>query len=214
MPGIRNPAFAALLLVLSACASAPPPGFGIEPDPAVGAAVAATARAVAGREVAVVVHVGHAVCAELRPDRSVHVWRGLLLRTQDARELAFALAHELAHEALAHPFPARGAARDVEQELAADARAREILAAAGFDPAAGAVLLRALREEATAMGADEVATAELDRRLVAFGAVLRPRNVGLPDPWRAVWLERRGAWLADDPASGDPRRLAAATRAR
>jgi hypothetical protein len=211
MPRTRTSAVASLLLLLAACASGPSRQTGLEPDPAVRGAVAATARAIAGRDVPVVVHVGHAVRAELRPDRSLHVWRGLLLRTYTEGELAFALAHELAHAALGHPFPDRGAERDVEQELAADARARESLAAAGFDPAAGADLLRALRDEAVAMAADAIAVAEIDRRIAAFASP-SGASVRADDAWRAVWLERRSAWLAADPASADPQRLAAVER--
>lgn len=209
------------VLLLVACAAVPPFADRIEPDASVREAVAATARTVALREVAVVVHVGHAVRAELRPDRSLHVWRGLLLRTVDEGELAFALAHELAHDALAHPFPARGDARDVGQELAADARARDSLATVGFDPAAGASLLRALREEAWVADADASSLAELDRRIAAFGDIDPSHGVRSDDPWRAVWQSHRDAWLAADPASGDAKRravlerhVAAARRAR
>jgi predicted Zn-dependent protease len=211
MAGIRNPAVWSLLL-LAACASGPGRRIGLEPDAEVREAVATTARAIAGHDVAVVVHVGHAVRAELRPDRSLHVWRGLLLRTRDADELAFALAHELAHDALAHPFPPRGAERDVEQEMAADARARETLAAAGFDALAGAGLMRALRDEAVAMDADATAVAELDRRLAAFPGASTSSGRRAGDAWHAVWLARRNDWLAADPASADPQRLAALER--
>jgi hypothetical protein len=196
-----------LLLALAACATRPPGGFGIEPDATVGEAVAATARAVASRDVAVVVHVGHAVRAELRPDRTIHVWRGLLLRTPDASELAFALAHELAHDALGHSFPARGAERNLDQELAADAEARARLATTGFDPAGGFDLLHALRGEAALMGADASALAELDRRIAAFPVSEVSFSVRADDPWRATWQARWREWLADDPASGDRRRL-------
>ncbi|HET7842990.1 MAG TPA: hypothetical protein VFL14_02490 [Xanthomonadales bacterium] len=212
MPGSRISALLALLALLAGCASTPPVGHGIEPDAAVGNAVAATARAVAGRDVPVVVHVGTAVRAELRPDHVLHVWRGLLLRTRDVGELAFALAHELAHDELAHPFPARGSARNVDQELAADARARETMARAGFGPGAGATLLRALRDEALVMDADAGALAELDRRLAAFDPDAALYSLRGDDPWRGTWAAHHAQWLAADPASADPRRRAIVAR--
>lgn len=211
MPRIRFPASCLVLLLLAACASAPPSDR-IEDDRSVRLAVAATARTVALRDVDVVVHVGHAVRAELRPDLSLHVWRGLLLRTVDEGELAFALAHELAHHALAHPFPVAGAPRDVEQELAADARAREVLDQAGFDTNAGARLLQALRDEAAVADSAPAALAELDRRIGAFESAAAGENRRMDDPWRSTWRTHYAEWLAADPASGDPARLAAVAR--
>jgi len=196
----------ALVIAIAACTTAPPAGDAVDDDPVVTAAVAQTARRVAPGDVEIVVHAGHTVRAELRPDRSLHVWRGLLLRARDGSELAFALAHERAHDALGHAFPRRGAARDIGQELAADAEAQRALATAGFDPSAGATLLQALRDEAAAAAGDAAAIRELDRRIAAFGTG-RPRAAPpADDPWRPTWLARRAGWLAADPASADPRR--------
>ncbi|MDX1712050.1 MAG: M48 family metallopeptidase, partial [Rhodovibrionaceae bacterium] len=77
-----------------------------------------------------------------RHARRIRITTGMLARTQSQDELAFVIAHELAHAELGHRRKFFGGQR--AQEAEADWRAAELLHAAGFDPAAGIRLLARL----------------------------------------------------------------------
>lgn len=83
--------------------------------------------------------------AELIGGEVLLVRSGLLQAVRSDDELAFVLAHELAHGALGHVEARRRPEwRALEAEIAADAWARTRLAARGFRPEAGAELLSRL----------------------------------------------------------------------
>jgi hypothetical protein len=80
--------------------------------------------------------------AELIGEQVLLVRTGLLDAVRSDDELAFVLAHELAHRALGHVAARRAAGWDaMAAEIAADARASARLGEIGLDAKAGAVLL-------------------------------------------------------------------------
>lgn len=83
--------------------------------------------------------------AELIGGEILLVRSGLLEAARSDDEMAFVLAHELAHGALGHIAARRKPDWDASAaEIAADAWARQRVAAAGLEPQAGAALLARL----------------------------------------------------------------------
>lgn len=86
---------------------------------------------------------GTSAQAELLGGAVLRLRTGLLAAVQDEDELAFVLAHELAHRQLDHLAARRGPGWDAMQaELAADRAAQERLVALGYRRSAGLALLQ------------------------------------------------------------------------
>jgi predicted Zn-dependent protease len=78
----------------------------------------------------------------------IYVTRGLTQRLADEHLLAAALAHEIAHLEAEHRLrPLHGNAAELHREIAADRRAMELLAGAGFSKGAMLDLLDKIRDE-------------------------------------------------------------------
>jgi hypothetical protein len=153
--------------------------------------------------------------AELLPDGTLRLWTALLLRVGDESELAFVLAHELAHGQLGH-FEQRAHAADWEPlraEIEADQHALETLALRGWRRGAGHSLLGALRAEFVVARDPRLrdALAEIDLRLPGLPASTAPADVA-DDPWRMLSRARRTAWAGDDPGIREPARAAVIAR--
>lgn len=73
--------------------------------------------------------------------RTLIISRGMLVRLQSEAELAFVLAHEIAHIIFHHDFTVRDSQRIPQEELEADKKALEILSSAGYDPKQSAALI-------------------------------------------------------------------------
>lgn len=106
---------------------------------------------------------------------------GLLESTASSAELAFVLAHEAGHLAMAHGEHVSPLVRDstissrIRSELAADRYAVTLLRAGGFDPAAGIALLTRLRGHVIDHGLDsEMLTPSLGVRLAALEGRIPP----------------------------------------
>ena len=83
--------------------------------------------------------------ADLLGARVLRLRTGLLAAVANEDELAFVLAHELAHDALGHTQARRQAGWDATRaELEADAAAAQALARLGYQAGAGRALLRRL----------------------------------------------------------------------
>lgn len=105
---------------------------------------------------------GSAPQAELLGDRLLRVRTGLLAAVRSEDELAFVLAHELAHRELGHMGARRAADWDgAGAEREADAVALKRLTVLGYDRAAGRALLSRL-------AADPAAHAALRDRIEAL----------------------------------------------
>jgi predicted Zn-dependent protease len=162
------------------------------------------------------------------PGGAIFVSRGLLALTNSEDELANVLAHEIVHVANRHaaaqqfvvsatPFAfgwwgaAQVAAYARDQEREADDGGQRLAAAAGYDPAAMASLLRALeQEERLQLGASRLPSflqhhpANTERMAAAFarGAELRERR-GAPARDPAAHLRRLEGLVVDaNPAEG------------
>jgi hypothetical protein len=73
----------------------------------------------------------------------VVITRSLLARTRDTSEIAFVIAHELAHIALKHDKNA-----GVREELEADALALRVVTSMGFNPCSSSTVLERLGNQA------------------------------------------------------------------
>lgn len=162
------------------------------------------------------------------PGGAIFVSRGLLALTNSEDELANVLAHEIVHVANRHaaaqqfvvsatPFAfgwwgaAQVAAYARDQEREADDGGQRMAAAAGYDPAAMASLLRGLeQEERLQLGASRLPSflqhhpANTERMAAAFslGADLRER-LGAPARDPAAHLRRLEGLVVDaNPAEG------------
>lgn len=203
------------LVLLAACAAAPPRPAATLDDPEATAWLQARAEALAGGEPIRVEIVDAArVQAELTPDGRLRVWRGLLLRTRDEAEITFVLAHELAHRTLGH-FARRDDGSDwdpVAAEREADAAALDMLRQMGLRADAATSLLSLVAGEAARdPDVDPAALSMVEQRL----EVLWEQVVGAPphamrgeDPWRVLLDARFERWFAADPAARDATRAA------
>lgn len=216
MPRIRLTLLACLALLLAACQSpAPRPSALVFDDPPVQQWLQGRAQALAGGAPVVVEVVdGPRVQAELLPDGRLRIGRALLLRTRDEAEVTFVLAHELAHRALGH-FERRAAGdgwNDLQAEREADREALDALRQMGLRPDAATSLLSVVAgERSLDPGVDREGLALVEQRLEVLweqvaGAGSHPMRA--QDGWRALMDTRFEAWLADDPAAGDPARAA------
>ena len=79
------------------------------------------------------------VNAFAQDQKTVVVTRALLARTHDTSEIAFVIAHELAHLALKHDKNA-----GVREELEADALALKVVTTMGFNPCSSSSVLERL----------------------------------------------------------------------
>ena len=79
------------------------------------------------------------VNAFAQDQRTVVITRALLARTHDTSEIAFVIAHEIAHIALNHDKNA-----GVHEELEADALALKVVTTMGFNPCSGSSVLERL----------------------------------------------------------------------
>jgi hypothetical protein len=108
--------------------------------------------------------------ADLLGGQVVVLHLGLLVRTRDEAELAFVLAHELAHRRLGHVAARRLADWDAQAaELAADRDAARTLQRLGYRVSAGSELLRRLLETSRSGAARELIEARI-QALPATGA--------------------------------------------
>ena len=119
--------------------------------------------------------------------RHVFLTTGLLARLRSDDELAFVLAHEMAHNILGHAAAMRsggvghGIGRGMGRsgrivraaERAADALAGELMLDTGFDPVAGAAVLERLDGEGLGPFADHDAAG---RRVAAMRALVQARR--------------------------------------
>ena len=143
--------------------------------------------------------------AAVLPGGALVIHTGLLRRLGDEAELAFLLAHELAHERRgdtrarrdAAPGPVRGDAARA-REAAADRDAIARLVAAGYDPAAVVALWERLSADAGPAGTlgSHPPTAD---RLAAARVAARPARGGErgAERWEALVAPRRARWEAD-----------------
>jgi hypothetical protein len=132
--------------------------------------------------------------ARMLPGGALVVHTGLLLRLRDEDELAFVVAHELAHDGEA---ATRG-----DDEPAADAAAIAMLRATGFDPGAAARLLVRLRDEGPVAATPPAAGthATFAERLDALPAIPdAPASRAPADPaWPAASVPSLREWLGDE----------------
>lgn len=153
--------------------------------------------------------------AAILPDGTLVLHTGLLLRLRDEAELAFVLAHELAHARRGDP-PPRLADRPAgalgapsrEREAAADADAVARVRAAGYDATAAVDLWTRLAAEQAAAGATALPGSHPSaaERLAAarLAATRTPGGERGTTAWDAIAGPRRPAWLATEREAGDP----------
>jgi hypothetical protein len=178
-------------------------------EPAVRDWLQARAQALAGGEpVQVALLDGEAIQADLRPDGTLRMWKGLLLRTRDEAEVTFVIAHELAHRSLGH-FDRRESAADwdpIAAEREADRQAIDTLRQMGLRADAGTSLLSLLDAEfALVLAADDPARLMVSQRLEALWELTPPPHEPRDgDGWRPRVDARWETWFAGDAAARDP----------
>jgi hypothetical protein len=117
--------------------------------------------------------------AEMFPDGRLLINIGMLTATHSESEIAFVLAHEIAHRRLGH-IPAKSIDARAEIEQQADAFALDRLRAAGLQPYAGHRLLVRLLEQSredAALAPEAPASAGSSDRDVEVAAAIRQRAV-------------------------------------
>jgi len=111
--------------------------------------------------------------AELLPDGRLALHRGMLQVTANEAELAFVLAHEVAHRERQHR-PTRSLAARLPLELEADAEAQRRLCTLGYPADAGRRLLERLRPGTPGNAREAEALKQIDERLSVLGDCPRP----------------------------------------
>ena len=115
--------------------------------------------------------------ADLLSGRILRFNLGLLLALESEAELAFVLAHELAHRDLRHDAARRRAGWDaLEAEEQADLAAASTLARLGYPGSTGIVLLRRLHRAST----EPDARAQLASRVAAISAIAATAHAPAP----------------------------------
>jgi Zn-dependent protease with chaperone function len=105
---------------------------------------------------------------------TIHVSSGMLAQVQNESQLAFLLAHEIAHVLLGHHQHRdhSDSGQFLEQEIAADQMALSLIQQGGFEGADGEALLRRISEFGTDSGiALRQLFPGLDARLVALSRI-------------------------------------------
>ena len=105
--------------------------------------------------------------AEALPDGRIAIRRGMLLALEEEAELAFVIAHEIAHRRLGHRAPQSLQAR-LPLELAADAHALEQLRRLGYPDDAPARLIERIRPSRADDERHRIAHQQIDARLAAL----------------------------------------------
>ena len=210
MNALRLPCLIVLAVLLAGCMAPTRSDRPLE-EPAVRDWLQARAQALAGGEpVQVELLDGQAIQADLRPDGTLRLWKGLLLRTRDEAEVTFIIAHELAHRSLGH-FDRRESAVDwdpIAAEREADRQAIDTLRQMGLRADAGTSLLSLLDAEfALVLAADDPARRMVSQRLEALWELTPPPHEPRDgDGWRSRVDARWEPWFAGDAAARDPTR--------
>jgi predicted Zn-dependent protease len=105
--------------------------------------------------------------AEALPDGRIVIRLGLLLAVQEEAELAFVLAHEIAHRQRGHRAPRTLAAR-LPLELEADAVALATLRRLGYPEDAGSRLISRLKPAENLSDRHRIARQQIEVRLAAL----------------------------------------------
>ncbi len=194
-----------LFLVLLAGCAAPPPATPADrlDDPALGAALGDLLCKLEPRCGLLHLHVidNAAEQAHMLADGRLLFSLGLLLATDGEDEIAFVLAHELAHRRLRHS-PLAAPAQRLPMEIAADRAARARLIELGWRADAGTRLLSRLLERERQRDADggalDASITQLRARLEALG---EPSVVPAhrPTPPAHDWATLLGRYRAATP---------------
>ena len=129
--------------------------------------------------------------AELLPDGRLSLRLGMLLAIEEDCELAFVLAHEIAHRQFQHRATP-GIDGRLPMELAADAAALTATTALGFPPDCGARLIQRLQPVALDEATRAAGRKQLQARLQALPAATSRRPEASVE-WTALMARHRQA---------------------